>query len=301
LPARILVVDDDPLTCELICEIFSSAGLDASFLTSSIEADGRLKREKYHAVFLDMRMSAPDGAELARPVRASRVNASTVIVMITGEQDRTVMRRAFEAGVEFFLFKPVERDKLLTDGREAVEKAVELKPDVTVVDISMPELDGVEAVRQIREAVPDNKVLVLTMHESDQMVRRALDAGAHGFILKSDLTDSLPKAVRAVADGKRFLTPKVSQMVLEGFLKTRSEQRQGERRSTRTTPRETEIVRLLAEGKSNKEIAAQLGITVRTVETHHRAKIMLKLGFHSLTELIHYAMRHGMFSAQADR
>jgi len=113
LPARILVVDDDPLSGELICEILRSAGMDASFLTSSTEAAGRLKREKYHAVFLDMHMPAPDGAELARQVRASRVNASTVIVMITGEQDRTVMGRAFEAGVEFFLFKPVERNKLL--------------------------------------------------------------------------------------------------------------------------------------------------------------------------------------------
>jgi PleD family two-component response regulator len=113
LPARILVVDDDPLSAELICEILRSAGLDASFLTSSAEAAARLKRERYHAVFLDMRMPAPDGAELARQVRASRVNSSTVIVMITGEQDRTVMGRAFEAGVEFFLFKPVERNKLL--------------------------------------------------------------------------------------------------------------------------------------------------------------------------------------------
>jgi CheY-like chemotaxis protein len=113
LPARVLVVDDDPLSGELICEILRSAGMDAGFLTSSSEAAERLKREKYHAVFLDMRMPAPDGAELARQIRASRVNASTVIVMITGEQDRTVMGRAFEAGVEFFLFKPVERNKLL--------------------------------------------------------------------------------------------------------------------------------------------------------------------------------------------
>ena len=113
MPARILVVDDDPLSGELICEILRSAGMDASLLTSSAEAAERLQREKYHAVFLDMRMPAPDGAELARLVRASRVNASTVIVMITGEQDRAVMARAFEAGVEFFLFKPVERNKLL--------------------------------------------------------------------------------------------------------------------------------------------------------------------------------------------
>ena len=113
MPARVLVVDDDPLSAELICEILLSAGMDASFLTSSTEAAERLKREKYHAVFLDMRMPAPDGAELARQVRTSRVNASTVIVMITGEQDRAVMGRAFEAGVEFFLFKPIDRNKLL--------------------------------------------------------------------------------------------------------------------------------------------------------------------------------------------
>jgi CheY-like chemotaxis protein len=113
LPARVLVVDDDPLTGELICEILLSAGLDARFLTSSAEAAELLTREKYHAVFLDMRMPTPDGADLARQVRASRLNASTVIVMITGEQDRAVMGRAFEAGVEFFLFKPVDRNKLL--------------------------------------------------------------------------------------------------------------------------------------------------------------------------------------------
>src|SRR6266851_801157 len=175
------------------------------------------------------------------------------------------------------------------NGREAVQKAIELKPDVAVVDIGMPELDGVEVTRQIREAVPGTKILVLTMHESDQMVRRALDAGARGYLLKSDLTDCLVKAVKAVSQGKRFLTPKVSEIVLEGFLKARSRHRQSERVSARTTPREIEIIRLLAEGKSNKETAAQLGITVRTVETH-RAKIMLKLGLHSLAELVHYAM-----------
>ena len=175
------------------------------------------------------------------------------------------------------------------NGREAVQKAKELKPDVAVVDIGMPELDGFEVVRQIRETVPETKVLVLSMHESDQMVRRALDSGARGYLLKSDLTECLAKAVEAVAEGKRFLTPKVSEIVLEGFLKTKVPHQQGER--ARPTPREIEIIRLLAEGKSNKEIASQLGIAVRTVETH-RAKIMLKLGLHSLAELIHYAMRH---------
>ncbi len=96
MPARILVVDDDPLSGELISEILSSAGMDTSFLTSSVEAAGRLKREKYHAVFMDMRMPPPDGVELARQIRASGVNASTIIVMITGEEERTLMKRAFD-------------------------------------------------------------------------------------------------------------------------------------------------------------------------------------------------------------
>jgi DNA-binding NarL/FixJ family response regulator len=183
------------------------------------------------------------------------------------------------------------------NGREAVQKAKELKPDVAVVDIGMPELDGVEVARQIREAVPETKVLVITMHESDQMVRRALEAGARGYLLKSDLTECLANAVEAVAKGERFLTPKVSEIVLDGFLSTRSRHRQGERAGARVTPREVEIIRLLARGKSNKEIATELGIAVRTVETH-RSKIMLKLGLHSLAEIIHYAMRHGIATVQ---
>jgi two-component system response regulator NreC len=182
-----------------------------------------------------------------------------------------------------------------SNDREAVEKARELKPDVAIVDLGMPELDGVEVIRQIRKAVPDTKVLVLTMHESGHMVGQALDVGARGYVLKSDFADCLPKAVRAIAEGKCFLSPKVREIVLEGFLKAGSQHQQEERASARTTRREIEIIRVLAEGKSNKEIAAQLGISVRTVETH-RAKIMLKLGLHSLAELIHYAMRQRIVS-----
>ena len=183
------------------------------------------------------------------------------------------------------------------NGREAVQKAIELNPDVAVVDIGMPDVDGIEVARQIREAVPDTKVLMLTMHESDEMVSRALDAGARGFVLKSDLTECLPRAVEAIAEGKRFLTPKVSEIVLEGFLNTRSRHQQERRAGPRITLREIEIIRLLAGSKSNKEIATLLGITVRTVETH-RAKIMLKLGIHSLAELIHYALHNEIISAK---
>ena len=111
--AQILVVDDDPVSCELISELLRTAGFEVSSLTSSAEAVERLSDEKFHAVFLDMRMPPPDGLELARHTRASRINAPAVIVMITGEHDNTLMKRAFELGVQFFLFKPVERNKLL--------------------------------------------------------------------------------------------------------------------------------------------------------------------------------------------
>lgn len=181
------------------------------------------------------------------------------------------------------------------NGREAVEKANKLRPHVVIVDVSMPELDGLQATRQIRETTPNIQVVVLTMHESDQMVRRVLEAGARGYVLKSDLAAHLVNAVEDVSAGKLFLTPRVSDIVLKGFLKTAGQPEPKEHSQTRPTPREVEIIRLLAEGKANKKIAAELGITVRTVETH-RAKIMLKLGLHSLTELIHYAIRHEIFS-----
>ena len=181
------------------------------------------------------------------------------------------------------------------NGRETVEKVSKLKPDVAIIDISMPDLDGLQVTRQIREAAPTTKVVVLTMHESDQMVRRVLEAGALGYVLKSDLAAHLVKAVKDVTAGKLFLTPRVSDIVLKGFLKIRNQRDPLENSQARPTPREVEIIRLLAEGKPNKKIADELGITCRTVETH-RAKIMLKLGLHSLTELIHYAIRYKIAS-----
>ena len=176
------------------------------------------------------------------------------------------------------------------NGREAVEKANKLKPDVAVVDVSMPELDGLQATHQIRDASPNTEVVILTMHESDQMVRRVLDAGALGYVLKSDLAANLVKAVKHVSAGKLFLTPKVSDIVMKGFLKNGKQADRPERAELRPTPRQAEIIRLLAEGKANKVIADDLGITIRTVETH-RAKIMQKFGLHSLAELVHYAIR----------
>jgi DNA-binding NarL/FixJ family response regulator len=181
------------------------------------------------------------------------------------------------------------------NGRQAVMKAKKLKPDVIILDIGMPTLDGLEATRQIREAAPGTRILILTMHDSNQMVRRVLEAGAHGYVLKTDLAAHLVKAVNGVSKGKFYLTPKVSEIVLDGFLSTASETQQPQNSRARPTPRETEVIRLLAEGKVNKEIAAELGIATRTVETH-RAKIMLKLGMQSLPQLVHYAIRHNLIS-----
>ena len=178
------------------------------------------------------------------------------------------------------------------NGREAVEQAVMLKPDVAVVDIGMPELDGIEVARQVRRRLPGTKILILTMHESDHMVQRALDAGANGYILKSDLTESLVTAVKGVCDGERFLTPKVWELINESALKAKGQHRDG-RPATRITPREVQVIGFLAEGNTNREIAALLGIAARTVEGY-RARVMLKFGFRSLADLIHYAIRHGI-------
>jgi DNA-binding NarL/FixJ family response regulator len=170
------------------------------------------------------------------------------------------------------------------------------KPDVAIVDISMPDLDGLQAMRQIREAAPATKIVVLTMHESDQRVRRVLDAGALAYVLKSDLATHLVRAVKVVSAGQQFRTPRISDLVLKSFLKTGNQPDPAGHSQARPTPREVEIIRFLGEGKANKQIAVALGITNRTVESH-REKIMLKLGLHSLSELIHYAIRHKIISA----
>ena len=181
------------------------------------------------------------------------------------------------------------------NGLEAVEKARKLKPDVAIVDIEMPELDGLEAIRQIRKAVPSTKILTLTMHDSGRMVHRALEAGARGFVRKSDLPRELIKAVRDVAEGRPFFTPGVAEIILDGIRNGEAESIS--RPQDQPTSRELQIIRLLAEGKSNKEIATALEISVRTAETH-RARIMQKLGCHSLIDLLHYAIRNEIVSTR---
>jgi DNA-binding NarL/FixJ family response regulator len=184
------------------------------------------------------------------------------------------------------------------DGRDAVEKASKLKPDVVVIDIAMPSLNGLEAVRQIVKAVPNTKVLVLTMYDSDPLIQQVLQAGARGYLLKSDAGRDLVSAIDALRRNKTFFTPKVSQMVLEGYLdkSPKEKEAEGEPESLRLTSRQREIVQLLAEGKSSKEVAAVLGLSVKTAETH-RANIMRKLDCHSVTELVRYAIRNHIIAA----
>jgi DNA-binding NarL/FixJ family response regulator len=172
------------------------------------------------------------------------------------------------------------------NGREAVEKARELTPDVAVLDIGMPLLNGVEATRQIRKLSPKTEILILTMHDSDLLVQEVLAAGALGYILKDDADRNLIAAVDALRRHKPFLSSRVSEAALSAGGQD------GDRTSrSRLSPRQREILQLLAEGKSNKEVAAVLGISVKTAETH-RANIMLKLNFHSITELVRYAVRN---------
>jgi len=178
-------------------------------------------------------------------------------------------------------------------GREAVEKSGELKPDVIVMDITMPGLNGLDATRQVLKAVPNTQVLILTVHASEQLVRDVLAAGARGYVLKSDAGRDLVAAIDALAHHKPFFTPTLAEMVLRGQGRPL---KAGEGSITTQSPlssREREILQLLAEGKSNKEVATALNISVKTVETH-RAKIMQKLDLHSITDLVHYAIRNNL-------
>ncbi|MFY9529205.1 MAG: response regulator transcription factor [Candidatus Acidiferrales bacterium] len=176
-------------------------------------------------------------------------------------------------------------------GREAVAKGQELKPDIVILDITMPELNGVEAARRIRKASPSSEILVLSVHYSDQLVREILDAGVRGYIVKSDSDRDLVIAVEALANHKPFFTPRATELIISNFNRGETRSDRPELMGDRLTSREREIVQLLSEGKSSKEVASVLGISVKTAETH-RANIMRKLEIHSVSELVRYAVRN---------
>jgi DNA-binding NarL/FixJ family response regulator len=177
------------------------------------------------------------------------------------------------------------------DGREAVAFAGQLKPDIVLLDIGMPCLNGLDATRQILSARPETRILILTMHDSEQVVREVLAAGARGFLLKSDAGRDLVAAVEALQDRRTFFTTRVSQMVLDGYLRPGAEvDRPG--RSV-LTHREREVIQLLAEGRTTKEVANTLNLSVKTAETH-RTNLMRKLDLHSVADLTIYAVRNGI-------
>lgn len=181
------------------------------------------------------------------------------------------------------------------NGREAVQMALKLAPDVAVIDLSMPELNGLEATRQIRRELPRTEVLIFTMHETERLIREVLSAGARGYVLKSDAGRHLTSAVEALSHRRPFFTARVSEALLDAFLKSNAKEDEGSAFRT-LTAREREIVQMLAEGKGNKEIANNLSISVKTVETH-RATVMRKLDISSIVELVHYAIRNQLVEA----
>ena len=178
-------------------------------------------------------------------------------------------------------------------GREAVAAAASLKPDVVVMDISMPDMNGLEATREILKNNPGTEVLILSVHESDQIVHDVLAAGARGYILKQDAGTDLIAALEAVRLHRLFFTARVSEVVLSGYLGRAAAGTLPDAPFSRLSPRELQIVQLVAESKSNKEVSNILHLSVKTVESH-RAHIMEKLGIHSVTELVRYAIRNNI-------
>lgn len=183
------------------------------------------------------------------------------------------------------------------NGRDAVALALTVRPDIIVMDIHMPELNGLDATKEILGHMPATQVLILSAFESENLVRRMLSSGARGYVLKTDISDDLIKAVEALADGRLYFTSSLSERVL-------NESRRGaglefhDPEHEPLTKREREVLQLLSEGRTNKEIANALGIAVRTVETH-RAKLMTKLNAHSLSDLVRYAIQNELVRVAA--
>jgi DNA-binding NarL/FixJ family response regulator len=181
------------------------------------------------------------------------------------------------------------------DGREAVECATKMKPDLVLLDIGMPGLNGLDAARQIHAVCPETRILILTMHDTEQLVREVLAVGARGYLLKSDSARDLVAAVEALQNHRTFFTTRVAQLVLDGYLHPSNGDGNGNGHSGRhlLTPREREVIQLLAEGKTSKEVAVILDLSVKTAETH-RTNLMRKLDLHSVADLTLYAVRNSI-------
>lgn len=212
-------------------------------------------------------------------------------VRILVADDHEIVRRGLKAMLESQPDWEIVAEAVT--GREAIEKAKQTTPDIAIIDVGMPELNGLEATRQVLKALPQTEILILTMHENEQIMREVLDAGARGYVLKSDAGRDLVAAVEALCQHRTFFSSKISDMLLTSYLRHSDRTETTESPRGRLTAREREIVQLLAEGKSNKEVASALSISIKTAETH-RTNIMNKLDLRSITELVRYAVRNNI-------
>jgi DNA-binding NarL/FixJ family response regulator len=181
-------------------------------------------------------------------------------------------------------------------GLEAVEQALALKPDIVVMDMTMPELNGLDAAVQIKRRLPQTEILIFSVHQTDELIREVFKAGAKSFIFKSEANHFLVEAIQSLSEHKPFVTNKVSEVLFAEFFNRSEDEPDAAQTSTRLTAREREIVQLLAQGRSNKEVARALSISVRTAE-NHRANVLRKLRLNSLADLVHYAIRNGIVEA----
>jgi DNA-binding NarL/FixJ family response regulator len=221
-----------------------------------------------------------------RPIKVTIVSQITVLLV----EDHTIVRKGLRSLLES------EHDIQVVgeaeNGREAIEKADELRPDVVVMDIGMPGLNGLEATRQIKKRFSDVQVLILTVHTGEEYILQILRAGASGYLVKQAAPAELISAIQAVHRGQAFLSPSISKRVLEDYVQRAEATARGDSLE-RLTDREREVLQLIAEAHSTREIAEQLHISIKTAETH-RAHLMEKLGLHSTAELTRYAIRKGV-------
>jgi two-component system response regulator NreC len=206
--------------------------------------------------------------------------------------DHTIVRQGVRLCLE--AMGDIEVVAEAEDGQAAVQLAGQLRPDVAVVDLTMPRLNGVDAIRQIKRDRPETEVVVLSVHDSEAYVVQALRAGAAGYVLKRNAATELAAAIRAAHEGQAYLHPSIARRVIDDYLsRIRAAEDTPSEPHERLTPREREVLQLAAEGHSTRAIAGLLCLSTKTVE-HHRASLMAKLGLHGQTELVKYAIRAGL-------
>lgn len=217
------------------------------------------------------------------------------MIRIVLAEDHHLVRQAIHALLERASDMQIVGEA--ADGQDAVALVQQLKPDVLLLDIAMPRLDGIQTAKRVCSLKVPTQVVMLSMHQDEATVRQALESGALGYVLKGSVYEELLLAIRAVCRGEPYLAPAVAAIVLQGFLNHRAAAKQADTAS-RITPREREVIQALAEGRANREIAALLGISVRTVE-RHRANILSKLGAHDVTSLLRTARQLGLVFVDA--